>query len=95
MLRGGLIAAGLALAAWYFLDPKKGAERRQKVTDTAREAYDSASQELNRLGKDISSMASDVADRVGSEVNRVSEQFSKMTGSSNGTNAQGAGQKTA
>jgi|SwirhirootsSR2_FD_contig_21_25784348_length_359_multi_4_in_0_out_0_1 gas vesicle protein len=94
MFKGGLIAAGLALAAWYFLEPKKGPDRRKKVADTARDVYDNASTELNRLGKDISEIASDVVDRVSTEAGRVSEQFSKMTGSTNGS-SQGTQQKTA
>jgi hypothetical protein len=87
MLRGGLLMAGAALVAWYFLDPKKGAERRENVANKARDIYDNASEELGQLSKDLSSAVSDIYDRV-------SDQISGLTGGSNGTgsaNTQGSG----
>jgi gas vesicle protein len=74
MLRGGLLMAGAALAAWYFLDPKKGAERRENVANKARDMYDSASEELTRMGKDLSDTVTDLVDKV-------SDQVSSLTGS--------------
>ena len=65
--------AGAALTAWYFLDPKKGPERRSNFSKSAKDLYDTASDELGRLGKDLADGVSDVAGRVGS-----------MTGLSNG-----------
>src|SRR4051812_40733802 len=57
--------AGAALTAWYFLDPKKGSERRDNFMKSTKDLYDTASDELSRLGKDLASGVSDVVDRVG------------------------------
>jgi hypothetical protein len=66
---GGLIktlgVAGAALTAWYFLDPKKGAERRGNFVKSTKDLYDSASDEIGRIGKDIAGGVSDVVERVG------------------------------
>lgn len=56
--------AGAALAAWYFLDPKKGAERREKVAQGARETYDNLGREVTRIGQDLASGVSDTVTRI-------------------------------
>lgn len=68
MARGlikALGVAGAALTAWYFLDPKKGAERRGNFVKSTKDLYDSASDELGRLGKDIAGSVSGVVSKVG------------------------------
>lgn len=57
--------AGAAFAAWYFLDPKKGSERRDKATKSARDMYDNLGKELTRIGDEVATVASDVVNRVG------------------------------
>ncbi len=56
--------AGAALTAWYFLDPKKGSERRDNFMKSAKDIYDTAGGELGRLGKDISGGLSDTLTKV-------------------------------
>ena len=77
--------AGAALTAWYFLDPKKGAERRSNFTKSAKDIYGSASDELNRLGKDLSGSVKDLAGGVAGSVTDVAHRVGAMTGLSNGT----------
>ncbi len=76
--------AGAALAAWYFLDPSKGPERRQKVVKSARDAYDNLGPELTRMGNDIASGVTDT-------VNKVSEMARNMVSSSTDGAAAGTG----
>jgi hypothetical protein len=63
--------AGAAFAAWYFLDPKKGPERRDRATKSARDVYDNLGKELTRLGDEVATVASDVVSRVGSMAGTV------------------------
>lgn len=65
--------AGAAFAAWYFLDPRKGSERRDKATKGAREVYDNLGKELTRIGDEVATVASDVVNRVGTMANSVVE----------------------
>jgi hypothetical protein len=69
--------AGAALAAWYFLDPSKGAERRNKIAREARDIYDTTKDELGRVSKDL-------ADGVGSTVKSVSETVGGLLHHQNG-----------
>lgn len=73
--------AGAAFTAWYFLDPKKGAERRTNFTKSAKDIYDTASDELGRLGKDLAGGVTDVASRVGAMTGLGGSQ----SGSADGT----------
>jgi hypothetical protein len=72
--------AGAAFAAWYFLDGKKGAERRENFMKSTKDLYDSASDELGRLGKDIASGVSDAVDRVGEMTGKAGEALGQITG---------------
>jgi hypothetical protein len=89
MARGlikALGVAGAALTAWYFLDPKKGAERRGNFAKSTKDLYDSAADEIGRLGKDLAGGVSDV-------VSKVSEMTGLGSGSESGsdkTSAQSA-----
>jgi hypothetical protein len=65
--------AGAAFAAWYFLDPKKGAERRDRATRSARDVYDNLGKELTRIGDEVATVAGDVVNRVGSMAGSVVE----------------------
>jgi len=56
--------AGAALTAWYFLDPKKGSERRDNLVKSAKDLYGTASDELGRLGKDLSTGLTDTMHKV-------------------------------
>lgn len=67
--------AGAALAAWYFLDPNKGAERRNKVARNARDLYDTTKDEVTRVGKDL-------ADGVTETVKSVSDGVGSLLGQS-------------
>jgi hypothetical protein len=68
-MAGGLIKtlglAGAALTAWYFLDPKKGQGRRENFMKSSKDIFNTASDEITRLGKDIASGVTDAVDRVG------------------------------
>ncbi len=74
--------AGAALAAWYFLDPNKGAERRNKIARDARDLYDTTKDELTRVSKDL---ASGVGDTVKSVSDSVGGTVKSMTDSVGGT----------
>ena len=65
--------AGAAFAAWYFLDPKKGPERRDRASKSARDVYDNLGKELTRIGDEVATVASDVVNRVGSMAGTVAE----------------------
>ncbi len=69
--------AGAALAAWYFLDPKKGADRRKQVSEGARDIYSNAGTELKRLGDTVAEGVSSTIDMIG--------EFTGLAGSGNGT----------
>lgn len=58
--------AGAAFAAWYFLDPKKGPDRRDRASKSARDVYDNLGKELTRIGDEVATVATDVVNRVGS-----------------------------
>ena len=73
--------AGAAFAAWYFLDPKKGADRRDKAAKSARDLYDNLGTELSRMGSDI---ATGVNDAIG----KVGEMAKDMTGGSHAGGSQ-------
>jgi hypothetical protein len=72
--------AGAALTAWYFLDPKRGAERRTSFVKSTKDIYSTASDELGRLGKDLASGVTDVVDRVG--------HMTGLSGNGNGSGTQ-------
>jgi hypothetical protein len=90
MMASGLIKtlglAGAALTAWYFLDPKRGSERRENFVKSSKDIFSTASDELTRLGKDLASGVSDVVDRVG--------QMTGMSGNGTGTTAESSTQLT-
>jgi hypothetical protein len=81
--------AGLAIAAWFLLDPKNGARRRQQIADTAKDLYDGAGQELGRLSGEFSRIRGDVMHTVSDAVSRVGEMAGIGAGSdtSNGGSA--------
>lgn len=78
--------AGAALTAWYFLDPKKGSERRDNFMKSAKDIYDTAGEELGRLGKDISGGLSDTLTKVTEMTGKVTE----MAGMAKGGQEEGA-----
>jgi len=69
--------AGAALTAWYFLDPKNGSERRSNLKKSAKDLYDTAGDELERLGKDIAGGFSGTMKKV-SELTHMGHQASGM-----------------
>ncbi|MEP7218035.1 MAG: hypothetical protein ABI876_03920 [Bacteroidota bacterium] len=75
--------AGAALTAWYFLDPKNGADRRDRFSKNAKDLYDSAGKELNRVGKDVSEVVTDTVDRV----TKMAEDFTSSRGSASESSA--------
>ena len=85
--------AGAALAAWYLLDPKRGAERRDRIMTGARDLYDNAGKELSRLSEDLAAGVSDVVDRV-TQATGIGGKGTVSNGSANasghGTNAGGS-----
>jgi hypothetical protein len=89
--------AGAALTAWYFLDPKKGAQRRESFAKGAKDLYDNAGEELSRLGKnateefsrfsknageELSRLGKDIASGVTDTVSRAGEIVQEITGKS-------------
>jgi hypothetical protein len=56
--------AGVAVAAYYFLEPSKGPERRQRFSKNAKDIYDNAGEELSRFGDELSSVVSDTVSKV-------------------------------
>ncbi len=56
--------AGAALTAWYFLDPKKGSDRRDNFMKSAKDLYNTAGDEFGRIGKDISGGLSETLTKV-------------------------------
>lgn len=71
--------AGAALTAWYFLDPKKGPERRENFKKSAKDMYDTAGTELGRLGKDLSTGVSDTLTKVSEVTSDTLSKVSEMT----------------
>lgn len=64
----GLI--GAAATAWYFLDPRKGAERRERVATKSKDLYEKGSVEAKRLSGE--------AKRLGEEAQRGITEFAEM-----------------
>ena len=67
--RGGTIAgiigaAGAALTAWYFLDPKNGKKRRKKFANGAKELYGNAEKEIKKISTDAAKGISTAVDRT-------------------------------
>ena len=102
--------AGVALTAWYFLDPKKGAERRESFAKGAKDLYDNAGEELSRfsknageelsrLGKDIASGVNDTVSRAGEIVNdtvsRAGGMVQELSGKSGASSGRGSATETA
>ncbi len=100
--------AGAALTAWYFLDPKKGAQRRDSFVKNAKDLYDTAGEELGRISKTagdeigrLSKTASDEISRVGKDlagtvtdtVSRAGDVVHGLTGSKTSGAAEGASQR--
>jgi gas vesicle protein len=85
--------AGAALTAWYFLDPKKGAGRRDSFVKNAKDLYDNAGDEISRLSKtagdEISRLSKDLASGVSDTVGRATEAVQGFTSgiASNGGSA--------
>lgn len=71
--------AGAALTAWYFLDPKKGPERRESFKKSAKDMYDTAGTEIGRLGKDLSTGVSDTLTKVGEVTSDTLSKVTEMT----------------
>lgn len=73
--------AALAAGAWYFLDPRKGPERRERAAQSARDTYDSVERELGRIGEDLASSVNQTVGKASemarSAASSVSEQASK------------------
>ena len=61
---GILGALGAAAAAWYFLDPKRGKERREKVATKSKELYEKGSEEAKRLSGEAQKGISSAVDRT-------------------------------
>lgn len=79
--RGGKVAgilgaAGAALAAWYFLDPKNGKRRRKKFVKGAKNAYGSAEREIKKISNEAAKGISSAVDKT-SELARNS--FEKVS----------------
>lgn len=87
--------AGAALTAWYFLDPKKGAERRENFKKSAKDMYDTAGSELSRLGKDLSTGVSDTLSKVSEVTSDTLSRVGEMTGMARNGNGDGAASHTA
>lgn len=93
MARGlikALGVAGAALTAWYFLDPKKGAERRGNFAKSTKDIYDSAADEIGRLGKDLAGGVSGVVSKVSEMTGLGGSSSESSTHSADKTSAQSA-----
>lgn len=76
----GLIGlAGVALAAWYFLDPKKGKERRDKVAEGAKKAYHDAEVNVRKLSTGIASSVTTAVDRTADLAKQGFERVSDIS----------------
>ena len=67
--------AGAALTAWYFLDPKKGAQRRDSFVKNAKDLYDTAGEELGRLSKTAGEEIGRISKTAGDELSRVGKDL--------------------
>ena len=61
---GLLGAAGAALTAWYFLDPKNGRQRRRRFAKGAKRAYSNAEREIRKISNDAAKGLSTAVDRT-------------------------------
>ncbi|MCE2502921.1 MAG: hypothetical protein J4G05_02510 [Chlorobi bacterium] len=62
---GLLSALGAAAAAWYFIDPRNGKDRRKKFVKGAKKAYSEAEYQVRRLSEEASRGLSTAVDKTG------------------------------
>jgi hypothetical protein len=83
--------AGAALAAWYFLDPNKGADRRNRVARGARDLYDTTRDEITRVGKDLADGVSETMQSVSEGVSGTMKSVSESVGETVKSVSEGVG----
>jgi hypothetical protein len=62
---GFLGLVGAAAAVWYFLDPRKGRDRREKVATKSKEIYEKTSVEAKRITDEAQRGLATAVDRTG------------------------------
>lgn len=76
---GILGALGAAAAAWYFLDPKKGKERREKAATKSKELYEKGTVEAKRLSGEAQRGLTTAVDRTGELARQGLESLSSAS----------------
>lgn len=75
---GLLGLVGAAATAWYFLDPRKGADRRERFATGARQMYGNTETSLRQFGTDASKTVSTAVDRAGELAREGFEKVSHL-----------------
>ena len=76
---GAIGIAGAALTAWYFLDPKKGKQRRTKFAEGAKDMYNSAEREIKKIGNEAAKGISTAVDRTSDLARHSLERVSDVS----------------
>ena len=75
----GLLGLLGAATAWYFLDPKKGAARRENFSKKAKDVYSQAETQVRRFGEEASKGFSYAVDKTGELARQGVEKVSDVS----------------
>ena len=70
---------GAAAAAWYFLDPRKGKERREKVVTGSKKLYNDAETQARRLSEEASRGLTTAVEKTGELAREGMEKISSTS----------------
>ncbi len=70
---------GAAAATWYFLDPKKGKNRREKVVKSSKKLYSDAERQAKRLSEEAARGISTAVEKTGDLAREGMEKVSSTT----------------